>query len=166
MNEFARRLGVSHTLVQKAIKANKINEGWADGKIDPFVACEEWGKDYLPEFAHFKPLSSVAKGRTTNQKKADHDAHKATQLSAVLKAKKLKLEVEEKEGTLVNKKAVQATLRDFGAELRQSLMAIADRLADRIIHCKDRHVAHTLIYAEIEDVLIKTIDEYDKRDLV
>jgi hypothetical protein len=44
---YARRRGVSHTAVQKAIKEGRISRG-DDGKIDPVKADREWGANTIP----------------------------------------------------------------------------------------------------------------------
>lgn len=60
----------------------------------------------------------------------------AKRMEAILKAKKLKLQVEHLEGTLVEKNAVEKKLFEKGQQVRSSLLSIPDRIAANLLACK------------------------------
>ena len=66
------------------------------------------------------------------------------------------LEYKEKEGSLVNKEDVYSQLFEFHQEVRNSLLAIPDRITDTVLALyEDRNKVHQLIYESIHGELIK-----------
>lgn len=63
IREFSRRVGVSDTAVNKAIKAGKISEDCLDRsnikrpKINPIAALKSWGKNYAPGWKQSNKLN-------------------------------------------------------------------------------------------------------------
>jgi hypothetical protein len=71
----------------------------------------------------------------------------------VLKANLLEIELEQKQGILVNKEKVYKSLFDFGQTMRSKFLAIPDRHIDNIFSSKDRNEAHTKLTVAIIEVL-------------
>lgn len=65
IREFSRRVGVSDTAVNKAIKAGKISESCLDRsnpkrpKINPEAALKSWGKNYAPGWKQSDKLNEA-----------------------------------------------------------------------------------------------------------
>ena len=77
----------------------------------------------------------------------------------VAKARLRELELEEKEGSLVQRAIVNDQLFAFGQELRNALLAIPDRVIDQIIaESGTRAKAHATLYEAIASELEKLTD--------
>lgn len=76
----------------------------------------------------------------------------------VAKAKYAELELQEKEGALVERVLVEAQLFAAGKELRDALLAIPDRIADIVMTAGDRTTVYNTIYDAIADELQKLAD--------
>ena len=76
----------------------------------------------------------------------------------VAKAKFAELELQEKEGALVERALVEAQLFAAGKELRDALLAIPDRIADIVMAAGDRTTVYNTIYDAIAAELQKLAD--------
>lgn len=76
------------------------------------------------------------------------------QLHEKLKIAKLQTELKEYQGTLVPKKDVYDAFFTFGQEMRQSLMAIPDRVIDDILATPERALAHNIL----TDAIVKALE--------
>ena len=74
------------------------------------------------------------------------------------KAKFAELELQEKEGALVERALVEAQLFAAGKELRDALLAIPDRIADIVMAAGDRTTVYNTIYDAIAAELQKLAD--------
>lgn len=160
MNVYAKRIGVSHTLVQKALKQGKIIRGYIAGKIDPYIANQEWGRSYIPEFKDYEPDEPAATNDTRHIdiKKKENLVQKAQQTSAILRSKKLQLEVKEKEGKLIDRERANLAMAALGQMLRQEVLSVPARVIDLIMAVKDRDEAYQILYSELEMALRSTSD--------
>lgn len=87
----------------------------------------------------------------------------AVRVERVAKAKIAELELKEKEGSLVKKSIVYDRLFTFGQEIRNSLLAIPDRITDNIIAVAgNRTKTLNLIYDAIAAELEKLSDINDR----
>jgi len=174
---YAKRRGVSHTAVAKAIKSGRITIG-ADGKIDPALADAQWSANT----DETKPLNSVSgnpqhrrptgapptPGAGTDpeprsepmQAVGGDDLPKVkgtgyTQARAVregYEARLKKLEFEEKSGKLVNADEVRVAAFNAARKVRDAFFSIPDRIAPILAGTDDAKEVHRLLTEEIRIV--------------
>lgn len=159
-------------------------------KIDVEVACEEWGKPVVnapeagPEKSPVPPIAkpapkpkpvpvSVVIDPEDEDDEDDDDLPdpenlgdlttmvEAKRVEAVLKAKKLKIQIAEMEGRLVDKEAVYKKLFDKGQQVRAAIMAIPDRITANLLACKSVVEANNLMTDELMQALEKLSTEVD-----
>jgi len=75
------------------------------------------------------------------------------------KAMKIKLEVKEKRGLLVDKAEMEKQLAELGINLRGDLATIADRVAANCVADATEHGVRQIIHSAIEKVLLKYTDK-------
>lgn len=85
----------------------------------------------------------------------------AKRVEAVLKAKKLKIQIAEMEGSLVNKEAVYKKLFDKGQQIRAAIMSIPDRVTANLLACKSVVEANNLLTDELMNALQKLSTDED-----
>lgn len=153
--EYAMRIGVSNTRVSALIKENRINKGYIDGKIDPYIANQELNKRYVEAFSHLEPdqPAVLSDERTASEKKLSDNIKKAHSAATVLKTEKLRLEVEALKGTLVNKAQQDLVMAAMGILIKERILSVPDRIIDSLMAADNRHEAHTILYQELENAL-------------
>ena len=150
--EFARRMGFSAPNV--SIHVSKGNLTLKDGKIPWPEAKEELARNVTKFKQKKEQEKAVTEGITENNSmnfarvKAVHES---------LKAKKVKLELEQMEGSLVDAKAVKESAFKQARLVRDTLLAVPLRLAPVVANESDEHRVHELIHDEIVSVL-RTLD--------
>ena len=77
---------------------------------------------------------------------------------AAARARIAELELQEKEGALVSRERINAQLFAAGKELRDTLLAIPDRITDVVMAEDNRAIVHNTIYDAIADALQKLAD--------
>lgn len=85
----------------------------------------------------------------------------AKRIEAVLKAKKLKIQIAEMEGRLVDKDAVYKKLFAKGQQVRAAIMAIPDRVTANLLACHSVVEANNLLTEELMQALEKLSTEED-----
>lgn len=154
MNAYAKRRGVSHTAVSKAVKAGRINRT-PDGLIDPVAADKAWEQNTDPT----KPLNSV----TGNPKRhKGEDAPQTVSLptgvppisvsmaaKAAIVAERERIKLQKEKGRLVNVDKVRADSFVVFRLTQEKLLNIPDRLAPILAATHDSHEIHRLLVAEI-----------------
>lgn len=174
IREYARRRGCSDTSVHKALQSGKIVAGLVikGGKkfINPAVANVEWSSSHDPAYDRtsksgapiFDETGSAGLPQGTGSDghavRNEHTLAAAKRAQAVYKAKLQELEYKKKSGELVHKGEVYKALYSAGQELRQSLMAIPDRLIDNILASRSRNEAHNLLTNALADALEALVD--------
>lgn len=155
--EFAKRLGLSNSAVQKAIQQGKITKGLVKQGdkylIDPYVAAAEWGK-VLPATEEAKGLSDLAS-----------EATKAKHLQAVIKAQLEEMNLQQQRGALVSREKVYQSLFAYGQELSSALDTLPDRVIDAVRAAHTRHDALQILKDAIRTML-ERITDITKRDIV
>ncbi|MBI5885296.1 MAG: hypothetical protein HZB85_01780 [Deltaproteobacteria bacterium] len=163
VTEYARRRGVSHVAVIKAVKTGRISKT-PDGFIDPEKADQDWAANTDPS----KPLNSVSgnpKHRKTQGSPkipgADVDAASTASAGGVppylqsraireaYEARLSKLDYEVRTGKLVSADEVKVIAFNTGRMARDKLMNMPDRLAPLLAGISDGHEIHRLLSAEI-----------------
>lgn len=180
--KFAELVGVSDTAVRKAVKAGYIQKGVVGldtirPKINVKVACEEWGKELIdapPKPSKYRtpqpieiPKPKIAVPYDDEDEGDDDGATgpievsdgmsmtEAKRMEAILKAKKLKLQVDHLDGTLVEKDAVYKKLFDKGQQVRSAILSIPDRIAANLLACKSVTEATNMLTDELIAALEK-----------
>jgi hypothetical protein len=143
-SQYARHRGCSPANITKAVANGKITP--IHGKIDPEKADQEWLSN-----------SVRLRNRKENQKLADQvsadtSAMSLSRIKAMhegYRAKKAKLEVEQLEGTLIDAGAVKDASFKQARLVRDTLLAVPNRLAPVVTHESDEHRVFELIHDEI-----------------
>lgn len=95
---------------------------------------------------------------------ADMSVAKLKQISEKLKIAKAQIELKELQGTLVPKKEVYDAFFTFGQEMRQTLLAIPDRIIDELLATPERALAHNILTDAIVKAL-ESLSEMGSRDI-
>jgi hypothetical protein len=132
--EYAKRRGVRHSAVQKAIASGRIHT--VQGRIDPDAADREWaantaGKITQPETA--------ASGNSRGTSRAVRELYEA---------RLRKLEWEQKSGELVAVAPINAWVASMIIRARDILLRIGPELRDRLAQETDPNRVQELLDAE------------------
>jgi hypothetical protein len=160
---YARLRGVSHTAVEKAIKAGRITRN-PDGTIDSEQADREWTRRTVPQVNRSKaapaarvvampppepglppgapadPVTSYLRARAVNE---------------TFKAKVSQLEYEERSGKLIPAARAAEYAAMFSAVVKDALTALPDRLAPMLAAVDDEKAIHRMLAVEVAAVLKK-----------
>lgn len=150
--EFARRMGF--TAPNVSIHVKKGNITLKDGK----VPWPEAKNELQGNVSKFKQQAEQEKAVTEGI--SENNSMNFARVKAVhesLKARKVKLELEQMEGSLVDAKAVKESAFKQARLVRDTLLAVPQRLAPVIANESNEHRVHELIHDEIVSVL-RTLD--------
>lgn len=146
IREYARRRGVSHTAVQKAIKSQRLSRAVVrNGNtvgIDPEIADAEWIqgqkeilKDQIPS-SESKPKPRTERPPPSEEVSSGPPIDKVSSTYAQSRAAReayaarlAKLDFEQKSGKLVDAEAVRNEAFKSARIVRDALMNIPDRIA-------------------------------------
>ena len=157
---YAKRRGVSHVAVLKAIKTGRIAKE-TDGTIDPEKANAAWTKNTDPaqqrklakksEQAPERPIDPPLTNSGPNyaQSRAIKEAYLA---------RLAKLEYEEKSGVVVRADAVKVAWFNTLRVLRDRLTNLPDRLAPILAAEDDPKLVHEMLDAELRLILSDAAD--------
>lgn len=191
LRKYAELLGCTEGNVRDAIKKKKIVAGVIiqNGKnkgIDVEVANSEWGTNFnterprnmelltnvtatQPAKAAKNPVSAqntdteTALGEVTDLEIYDDDTlQTASRKKTILEARKLKLQVAELEGRLVDKQAVYKSLFAAGIEVRNAISNVPSRVIDSILSAPTRIDAQRILTEELNSAL-QTVSDINKR---
>lgn len=191
LRKYAALLGCSEGNVRDAIKNKKIIngviiQGGKNKGIDVEVANAEWGANFnterprnmelltnvtatQPAKAAKNPVSvqntdtESALGEVTDLEIYDDDSlQTASRKKTILEARKLKLQVAELEGRLVDKQAVYKSLFAAGIEVRNSISNVPSRVIDSILSAPTRIDAQRILTEELNSAL-QSVSDINKR---
>lgn len=148
--EFARRVGVAKKNINKAIKSGRIQKD-ADGKIDFETAARDWKENRDPAMDRSQSSSS--------SEESSSGYARARTLQAAWNVKIKQLQYEKAAGKLIEKEAVVASLRKFTIYVRDSILAIPDRVAARMSSQVEEYIARVLRKHLPKNVADKVIEE-------
>ena len=151
-SQYARHRGCSPANITKAISIGKITP--ENGKIDPEKADQEWLNNSV------RLRNRKANQQLADQIAPDSSAMSLTRIKAMhegYRAKKTKLEVEQLEGTLIDAGAVKDASFKQARLVRDTLLAVPNRLAPIVSNESDEHRAFELIHDEIV-LCLRSID--------
>jgi hypothetical protein len=154
--EYARRLNISNEAVSKAVREGRIKKGW--NKKEEKIIVEHADL----EFGFLFKETTVNEPETEDTGQTNSKGKKLTDSSSFMEAKRIReiklaqlaaLDLEEREGRLVNKEQVFKELFVFGQNLRTSILAIPDRTIDNIMASESRAEAHNLLTEALQGAL-------------
>lgn len=167
LREYARRIGISHVSVIRAIRSGRIST--VGGKIDPAVADREWRENTDPS----KPLNRIT-GRPRHRRAAnepatpmdligggigagDGDATAAGYARAraareLYLAQLAKIELDEKRRILVRADEVRLGAFSMARKARDQLIALPERVAAILAATQDPAEVQRILEEEIERV--------------
>ncbi len=175
VSEYARRKGVSHTSVFRAIDAGRLVKGLvvlANGKkgIIESIADKEWVENTNTDH-HFSRYSVQGGKNATDIDPEETKAQSQNRLQAAKRAKAIfdaklaELDYKKKAGILVEKDKVYKKLYEFGQVLQSELLAIPDKVIDELLATDNRNEAVAKLYDEIAGVL-ERLTKYDNAEVV
>jgi hypothetical protein len=160
--EYARRRGVHHTAVLKALKAGRIS--LIDGKIDPVAADAQWRantRNPKASFAQPAPFVEIAPRPSSDYQLADSATSLTIYDLQLSRAKRehheaniAEMRERQKAGDLVELAQVRLTYTTLAAQFRAALERIPDKLAPRLAAELDPNTVHVLIQAELDQALL------------
>ena len=167
--EYARRRGISHTAVQRAVKSGRIST--VGGKIHPARADREWSENT----DHSKPRNRITgrpkHGRPQGEPPEPMDfgeaggAHdgkgnatryaKARAARELWQAQLVKLELDRQRGTLVRADKVRIAAFNAARGARDQLIALPDRVAAILAATQDADEVRRILEEEIERICLE-----------
>lgn len=152
LREYARHRGCALRAVQVAIQAGRITRE-PDGSIDPVKADREWAEN-----THNQRKPPHRPRATT-----PHPSHEPSPTSAnfaqaraakeVFEARIRKLELEERQGNLLQRRAVELEAFNRGQIFRDAMLNIPARIAGLLAAETDQASVHDLLETEIRAML-------------
>lgn len=155
--EYSRRRGVSAQAVSKAVKTGRIS-AHTDKKgkkyINPAEADVQWEQN-TDKASQRKKLSPVAAETEvdTSEKLQGPSYARSRAIREAYQAKIAKITYEEMAGKLVDAGLVKLEAYNIAKTVRESLLAIPDRLAAILAAEADEHQVHVLLTDEINKAL-------------
>lgn len=144
---YAKHRGVSHTAVQKAVRAGRITPE-ADGSIEPTTADADWNANTRPG------QSGVAVG-TNSESDARHEDYAVSRaIREEYEAKLKKLEYEKASGQLVERDTVTAHVFTLARGTRDRLLQIPRRVAARVAAESDPRTVEDILDESIREALV------------
>ena len=163
---YARHRGVSHTAVQKALRAGRI-QAEADGSIDPVRADRAWAGNTAAAAAPPPPPREEVRSAEVCDVRREPAAGPSFAQSRAIReayaARLAKLEYEERTGALVRTEQVKLAWFDLLRVARDRLLNIPDRLADTLAAENEPRRVRELLAAEIRLVLTDLADQAERQ---
>ena len=163
MNAYAKRRGVSHTAVSKAVRSGRISRT-PEGLIDPDTADREWADNTDPSKSmnydignpvRRRPMDSPSVSSSNPEAAATSPASglppyvQSRAIREAYEARLAKLEYEVKIGKLVNADEVRVDAFNVARITRDRLMGIPDMIAPLLTGMTDIRDIHELLSTEI-----------------
>jgi len=162
--EYARRRGVSHVSVQRAIKAGRIST--VDGKIDPVLADEQWRRNTDQSKPRNRITGNPKQTRTPGEPSEPMDMGgaegaiggpstatgyaRARAARELYQAQLAKLELDRRRGALVSADEVRLGAFNMARKARDQLIALPERLATVLAAIQEPPEVQRILEEEIE----------------
>jgi hypothetical protein len=167
IRKFAAHIGCVEGTVRGAIREGRLSKSVIrdeTGKVSGVIWADaeaEWARNY----SHGKHLlSSVAESLAEKPTgEAIRDINESRAISEHYKAELARIELEEKEKTVVSVDMVRSQLFNFANEVKVVLQGIPDVCVDDILSAEDRAEAHNIMKLAINKALLK-LTEVVERD--
>lgn len=155
--EYARRRGVHHTAVLKAIKTGRIL--LIDGKIDPEVADIQWEKNTRPRVDHMRapapaPAAPASPLPDPSITQTLYDLQLARAKREYHEANIAEMRERQKAGDLVLLSEVHLRYTTLAAQFRAAIERIPDKLATRLAAEADADTVHAMLMTELDQALV------------
>lgn len=152
--EFGRRHGVSIEAVSQAIKDGRLVESVvrsANGRarLDEDRALQEWADNTIPAKNRIKSAAEV-EGVSYAESRAKRESYNA---------ELARLELEEKQGTLVDAEVVKKQAFAVARQVRDGMLNIPDRVAAEMAALTDQFEVHRRLTEEIRKALMTALPE-------
>jgi hypothetical protein len=166
--EYARRRGISHTSVQRAVKARRIST--VDGKIDPAQADREWrdntdqskprnrvtGKPKQARVPEEPPEPMDFAGMDGGHSRSGGSNYaKARAARELYQAQLTKLHLDRERGTLVRADEVRIAAFNAARSARDKLMGIPVRVSAVLAATNDAKEVERILDEEIERICVE-----------
>lgn len=161
ISEFARRAGVSHTAIFKAVKTGKLSR-LSDGSMDPGLVDGPWRKANR-RTPKLKPDALVARDSETPEQAAErividqghapHSLAEAERIKENYLAKLKQLEYDLKSGEVVRVADVMKVVASQYAIVRNRLLSIPAEVAPRVAILSSATEVLAFLQAEIVQTL-------------
>ena len=181
LDEHEETTGISAKTITAAIKRGYIPDNFADAVgtsatspyyLNPQQAAVCWYKSLNSAHPNQRKVRNALAGYIKTFDKAVIEPEPTAKAVAtatmtyedaqlqekIAKARIAELELQEKEGALVSRERINAQLFAAGKELRDTLLAIPDRITDVVMAEDNRAIVHNTIYDAIADALQKLAD--------
>lgn len=164
--EYARRRGISHVAVQRAIKAGRIST--TSGKIDPVLADKQWQQNTDQSKPRNritgKPKQSRPPGEPSEPMEMVGGDSTATGYAKARAARELyqaqlaKLELDRRRGALVPADEVRLGAFNMARKARDQLIALPERVAATLAATDDPVEVGRILDEEIERICQEIAD--------
>lgn len=163
LSEYARRRGVSHEAVRKAVKVGRLSKSVvfsAGGKprLVPDIADQEWATN-TDSAQQRVPAVAPPRAEPESEQPAARDEPKtatfqqARTMREAYMARLAKLEFDEKAGQLVRAEAVKNEAFKVARIVRDNMLNIPDRVAGELANESNQFKIHQRLTAEIRRAL-------------
>lgn len=178
LTKYAESRNITHSAVQKAIASGRIADAVKGKKgrsvlIDPVLADKLWQENTLnmhkdnvvdkiskASKENVSSLDSQSDDQNvsdnlskTDQKKIAENYQKSRALREIYQAKMAQLEFEEKSKVLVRVEDVKMHAFNTARVVRDSILAIPDRIAPILANCQDEFECHRIVKEELQRCL-------------
>jgi len=170
--EYARRRGVTHVAVQRAVKAGRIST--VNGKIDPALADQQWHentdqskplnritgnpKQSRPPGEPPEPMDMGGADEIVGGPSTATGYAKARAARELYQAQLAKLELDRKRGTLVRADEVRLGAFNMARKARDQLLALPERLASVLAATEEPAEVQRILEEEIERICQEIAD--------
>lgn len=170
--EYARRRGVTHVAVQRAIKAGRIST--VNGKIDPIVADQEWQQNTDQSKPRNRITGNPKQAKTPGEPSEPMDLGavdenigapstatgyaKARAARELYQAQLAKLELDRRRGALVPADEVRLGAFNMARKARDQLIALPERLATVLAAVKEPAEVQRILEEEVERICQEIAD--------
>jgi hypothetical protein len=171
LRAYARRRGISHTAVQKAVNSGRIDVE-EDGNIDPEKADAQWLENTRPSSpssspSPIEPYATTCQtayhtmSTTTDKPPANQEAYlQARATNEVLKAQRQRLKLQAERGELIDRKTVVDQVLRLGRIERDAWLQWPARIASELaaILGIDTHTLHIELEKYVKKHLTQLAD--------
>jgi len=170
--EYARRLGVSHVAVQRAVKTGRISA--VDGKVDPAQADRQWQENTDQSKPRNRITGRPKQARTAGEPSEPMDMGgadeaiggtntatgyaKARAARELYQAQLAKLELDRQRGTLIRADEVRIGAFNMARKARDQLIALPDRVAALLAATQEPAEVQRILEEEIERICQEVAD--------
>ena len=167
ISDFEESTGISAKTITAAIKRGYIPDNFADivgtsatspYYLNPQQAAVCWYKSLNSAHPNQRKVRNALAGYIKTFDKTVIEPEPAAKAAAAPTMTYEDAQLQEKEGALVSRERINAQLFAAGKELRDTLLAIPDRITDVVMAEDNRAIIHNTIYDAIADALQKLAD--------